>query len=104
MRSKPRTHQPGPIRRNQYGTGGRLTCSCGKRVTSTGNDETLWSAFRQHEKRALAREAAPDTTMVKRLTHQLARSALQRAKDSSPAELAELEDELRLALLRVEER
>jgi hypothetical protein len=47
-----RKHRPGPLVRRPHGQGVRTTCSCGKRVSSTGNDLTLWRAFDKHVKRA----------------------------------------------------
>jgi hypothetical protein len=48
--------------------------------------------------------AAPNTTTVQTLTREIARGALHLAQRCTPAKLARLEDELRMVLLRLEER
>ena len=47
--------------------------------------------------------AASNTTTVQTLTREIARSALHLAQRCTPAELARLEDELRMVLLRLED-
>jgi hypothetical protein len=49
-------HKAGPLVRRRYGRGVRTRCSCGKLVTSTGNDTTLWRAFDKHVQRANDKE------------------------------------------------
>ena len=52
-----RQHRPGPLRRGRV-RGVSTRCSCGRRVTSTGNDTTLWRAFDKHVQRATAKQGA----------------------------------------------
>jgi hypothetical protein len=105
-----REHEPGPIRRPSRPYGKlAMTCSCGKRVTSTNTytDDGIWSAFRQHVDRAQkaahkARERERLAT-VEQLTGDIAKAALHLARLSDPTQLAKLEDGLRRTLMELEE-
>jgi hypothetical protein len=100
-----REHVPGPTR-SPAGSYGKwaLRCSCGKRVTSTGGQITLWDAYRKHVARAQARAHKQRTEgAVPQLTEQISAAALHLAKRSTPEQLAKLEDGLRTTLLELEE-